>query len=63
MARGSQRPTPARESLVADRLIGGDIIRRVEEALVDLTVRHEAVHEAVVAGRERFRLTVKNRTI
>jgi hypothetical protein len=32
-----------RKRLLGDRLVGGDIIRCVEEALVDLEARHEAV--------------------
>src|SRR5437660_9868205 len=31
------------KGLLADRLAGSDIIRRVEEALVDLRARHKAV--------------------
>ena len=32
-----------RKGILADRIVGGDVIGRVEEALVDLGARHEAV--------------------
>jgi hypothetical protein len=32
-----------RKGLLGDRLVGGDIVRTVEEALVDLLARHETV--------------------
>jgi hypothetical protein len=36
-------PRDHRKGLLADRLVGDDIVRSVEEALVDLLARHETV--------------------